>query len=150
MTLRVKYEDKLFGDYIFTADKPRLDLDYLFNLLCIPSRYSTGLPLERFPIVIENAICFGVFYQQKQIGFGRVIADQSEFASLWDLFIDEPHRGKGVAKNLLQYIFDHPDLRGIFRLFLMTEDAHGLYQKFGFKTEVYNPYMMMKVNSVFG
>jgi hypothetical protein len=29
----------------------------------------------------------------------------------------------------------------------MTENTHGLYQKFGFKTEVYNPYTMMKVNS---
>jgi hypothetical protein len=37
-------------------------------------------------------------------------------------------------------------LKGIFRWFLMTEDAHGLYQKYGFKTEAYNPYVMMKLN----
>jgi hypothetical protein len=30
---------------------------------------------------------------------------------------------------------------------LMTEDAHGLYQKYGFKSEAYNPYVMMKVNA---
>ncbi len=46
----------------------------------------------------------------------------------------------------MQYIFAHPQLKGIFRRFLMTEDAHGLYQKYGFKTEAYNPYVMMKVN----
>lgn len=148
MSYRPSYPDSTFGEYIFTADKKKLDLDYLYLLLCIPSRYSTGLPPERFALVLENSMCFGVFYQGKQIGFSRVICDHSEFASLWDVFIDEPHRGKGIAKALLKYIFDHPELRGTFRWFLMTEDAHGLYQKFDFKTEIYNPYIMMKVNAV--
>jgi GNAT superfamily N-acetyltransferase len=146
MTYRPAYPDGSFGEYVFTANKKKVDLEYLFNLLCIPSRYSTGLPPERFPLVIEHSICFSVYYQGKQVGFSRVISDQSEFASLWDVFIDEPHRGKGVGQALLKYIFEHTNLRGIFRWFLMTEDAHGLYQKFDFKTEIYNPYIMMKVN----
>lgn len=142
------YADSHYKDYQFTSDKQKLDLDYLFNLLCIPSRYSTGLPPERFPLVIENSLCFSVFHQGKQVGFSRVISDHSEFASLWDVFIDEPHRGQGVGQALLKYIFAHPLLRGIFRWFLMTEDAHRLYQKFDFKTEIYNPYIMMKVNVI--
>lgn len=146
MTFRIPYPDGVYKDYIFTADKKRLDLEYLYNLLCIPSRYSTGLPPERLPLVIEHSLCFSVFHEGKQVGYSRVISDQSEFASLWDVFIDEPHRAKGVGQALLKYIFDHPQLRGIFRWFLMTEDAHGLYQKFDFKTEIYNPYIMMKVN----
>lgn len=146
MTFKTTYADGQFGEYVFTADKKRIDLEYLYNLLCVPSRYSTGLPPERFPIVIEKSLCFSVFHQGKQIGFSRVISDASEFASLWDVFIDEPYRHKGIGQALLKYIFEHPELKGIFRWFLMTEDAHGLYQKFGFKTEIYNPYIMMKVN----
>ena len=146
MTFKVPYPDGVYKDYTFTADKKKVNLEYLYQLLCVPSRYSTGLPPERFPLVIENSLCFSVHYQGKQVGFSRVISDQSEFASLWDVFIDEPHRKKGVGQALLKYIFDHPQLRGIFRWFLMTEDAHGLYQKFNFKTEIYNPYIMMKVN----
>lgn len=146
MSYRTIYPEGNFGDYRFSFDKKKLNLDYLYQMLCIPSRYSTGLPPERFPIILEHSICFGVFHQDKQVGFSRVITDCSEFASLWDVFIDESHRGKGVAKALLKYIFSCPQLRGIFRWFLMTEDAHGLYQKFEFKTEIYNPYIMMKVN----
>jgi len=148
MTYRPHYPDSTFGAYTFTCDKSRLDLEYLFQMLCVPSKYSTGLPLERFPLVIENSICFMVFHEGKQVGFSRVISDHSEFASLWDVFIDEQQRAKGVGQALLKYIFEHPQLRGTFRWFLMTEDAHGLYQKFDFKTEVYNPYIMMKVNIV--
>jgi GNAT superfamily N-acetyltransferase len=147
MTYKPVYPDSQFGDYTFTADKKKLDLQYLYNLLCVPSRYSTGLPPERFPLVIENSLCFSVFHEGKQIGFSRVISDGSEFASLWDVFIDEPYRHKGIGQALLKYIFAHYQLKGIFRWFLMTEDAHGLYQKFDFKTEIYNPYIMMKVNA---
>jgi GNAT superfamily N-acetyltransferase len=148
MTFKPAYPDSSFGEFVFTSDKKRIDLNYLYHLLCVPSRYSTGLPPERFPLVIENSLCFSVFYEGKQIGFSRVISDQSEFASLWDVFIDEPFRGKGIGQALLKYIFEHTQLRGIFRWFLMTEDAHGLYQKFDFKTEIYNPYIMMKVNAI--
>jgi len=147
MTYRINYPDQIFGEYTFCADKTRLDLNYVYNLLCVPSRYSTGLPPERFALVLENSICFCIFYQGKQVGFSRVITDFSEFASLWDVFIDEQHRGKGLGKMMMKFILEHPRLRGIFRWFLMTEDAHGLYQKYGFKTEAYNPYVMMKVNT---
>jgi len=147
MTYRQSYSDLMFGDYTLSADKKKLELQYIYNLLCTPSRYSTGLPPERFPLIIKNSVCFGVYYQGKQVGFSRVITDYSEFASLWDVFIDEEHRGRGVGKALMAYLFAHPYLQGIFRWFLMTEDAHGLYQKYGFKTEAYNPYVMMKVNT---
>lgn len=147
MTYRPVYPDITVGEYIISANKKKVDLQYVYNLLCVPSRYSTGLPPERFAMVIENSLCFSVFHKGKQVGFSRVISDYTEFASLWDVFIDEPHRKKGLGKALMKYIFDHPRLRGVFRWFLMTEDAHGLYQKYGFKSEAYNPYVMMKVNT---
>lgn len=147
MTLRASYPDVAFNDYILSSDKNKLDLQYIYNLLCIPSRYSTGLPPERFSLVIENSFCFGVYHNGKQIGFARVISDSTEFASMWDVFIDESYRKQGIGQALMKYVLEHPNLRGTFRWFLMTEEAHGLYQKFGFKTEAYNPYVMMKVNT---
>jgi GNAT superfamily N-acetyltransferase len=147
MTYRQTYPDVQFGEYILTADKHKLDLQYVYNLLCLPSKYSTGLPPERLPIIIKNSVCFAVLHNGKQVGFSRAITDFTEFTSLWDVFVSDEHRGKGVGKALMKYIFEHPYLKGTFRWFLMTEDAHGLYQKFGFKTEAYNPYVMMKVNA---
>jgi GNAT superfamily N-acetyltransferase len=148
MTYRPHYPEIKVNDFVLSSDKKKLDLDYVFNLLCVPSRYSTGLPVERFALVVENSVCFSVFHNEKQIGFARVITDFTEFASLWDVFIDEPYRRQGIGKAMMKYILEHPRLKGIFRWFLMTEDAHGLYQKYGFKTEAYNPYVMMKVNPI--
>ncbi len=147
MTYRQTYADGKFGDYVLSADKKRLDLQYVYDLLCKPSRYSTGLPPERFPLVIKHSVCFGVYHEGKQIGFSRVVTDYSEFASLWDVIIEEEYRRRGIGKALMKYVFAHPQLQAIFRWFLMTEDAHGLYQKYGFKSEAYNPYVMMKVDA---
>lgn len=146
MALKFSYPEQTVGEYVLSADKKKVDLNYLYNLLCIPSRYSTGLPPERFPLIVENSMCFSVFYHGKQIGFARVISDYTEFSSLWDVFIDEEHRNKGLGKELLNYIFSHPKLRGVFRWFLMTEDAHSLYEQFGFRRALHDRYIMMKVN----
>ncbi|MCE3237254.1 MAG: hypothetical protein K0R24_235 [Gammaproteobacteria bacterium] len=147
MTYRQPCQDEKFGEYLFSTNKKKLDLQYIYDLLCKPSRYSTGLPPERFPMIIQHSVCFGVYHGDKQIGFSRVITDYSEFASLWDVIIAEEYRHQGIGKALMKYIFAHPQLQGIFRWFLMTEDAHGLYQKYGFKAEAHNPYVMMKVNA---
>ncbi len=147
MTYRAPYPDQTINGYTFSADKKKLDLQYVYNLLCLPSQYSMGVPAERFPLLIEHSICFGVYFEAKQIGFARVITDRTEFASLWDVIIDEAHRKKGLGKTLMTYVLAHTELQGIFRWFLMTEDAHGLYQRYGFKSEAYNPYIMMKTNS---
>ncbi len=133
------------GEYSLSADKAQLDLNYLYDLLCTPSLHSTGLPPERFALVVRNSVCFNVHHAGRQVGFARVVTDFTEFASMWDVFIDEPHRGRGLGKQLVEYILQHPQLRGIFRWFLMTENAHGLYQKFGFRSESWNPWVMMRV-----
>lgn len=145
MSLSIIPSEVSLGDYTFSVDKKKLDLYYVYNLLCVPSQYSTGLPPERFPLVIKNSVCFAIYHKDKQVGFSRVVTDFTEFASLWDVFVDESHRGNGLAKRMIRYIFEHPNLRGVFRWFLMTENAHGLYRRFGFKTEMSNPWLMMKV-----
>ncbi|MFN3235287.1 MAG: GNAT family N-acetyltransferase [Gammaproteobacteria bacterium] len=134
------------GRFLMSDDKRKLDMIYAYDLLCTPSKTSTGLPPKRFPIVMRNSLCFGVYDGAKQIGFGRVITDYSEFASVWDIFVDEAYRGKGLGKALMKMIMEDPKIKGVYRWFLMTEDAHKLYEKFGFRRESFNPYFMMRIN----
>ncbi len=147
MSFKTPYPDKKIGEYCLTADKKKLDLHYVYQLMCTPSANSNGLPQERFPFVIQNSTCFSLLWRSQQVGFARVISDFTEFASIWDVFIDEPHRSKGLGRAMMAYLLEHPQLRGMFRWFLMTENAHGLYSKFGFRSEPYNPYVMMRVSS---
>jgi GNAT superfamily N-acetyltransferase len=147
MTKQTPPAEKVVGNCVIGARKSRLDLQYVYDLLCVPSRYSTGLPPERFPAIIENSVCFYIRHEDRQIGFARVVTDFTEFASLWDVIVDEEFRGQGLGRALMEYILSHPHLRGVFRWFLMTEDTHGLYQKFGFRSDAWNAYIMMRVAS---
>ena len=81
---------------------------------------------------IANSLCFGVYWQEQQVGFARVITDQATFAYLADVFILPEHRGKGLSKQLIETISNWPALQGLRRWVLATRDAHTLYEQFGF------------------
>src|SRR6185295_2418625 len=69
----------------------------------------------------------------RQVGFGRIVSDKTRFAYLSDFIVEEPHRGKGLAQEMVRYAFDHPDFADVRNWCLMTLDAHGVYEKLGFK-----------------
>jgi GNAT superfamily N-acetyltransferase len=93
---------------------------------------------------IENSLCFGVYAGQEQVGFARVITDFTTFAYLGDVFILEGSRGKGLAVWLMEVIMGHPSLQNLRRWMLATRDAHGLYEKFGWRP-LANPERIMEI-----
>jgi N-acetylglutamate synthase-like GNAT family acetyltransferase len=84
---------------------------------------------------MQNSICFGVFLCENdlQAGFARVITDYATMYYLCDVVIDPDHRGKGMGYELIKAIEENKETCG-FRGILLTRDAHGLYEKFGYGT----------------
>jgi GNAT superfamily N-acetyltransferase len=121
------------NEYEISTDKMRLDLTMIHDFLASQSYWAQGIPLEVVKRSIENALCFGVYHQGKQVGFARVVTDYATIAYLGDVFIIEPYRGKGLGKRLIKTIMDHPELQGLRLWLLGTKDAHDLYRKYGFK-----------------
>lgn len=118
-------------DILITDDPCLLDLDVIHGFLT-NSYWSAGVPRDLLKRAIENSLSFGVYYASKQVGFGRAITDRASFAYLADIFILDSHQGRGLGKRLMRFIRSHPDLQGPRRWHLVTRDAHGLYQQFGF------------------
>ena len=54
------------------------------------------------------------------------------FGYIADLFVVAAARGRGIGKALVAAILEHPDVRDLNRLVLVTDDAHGLYEGYGF------------------
>ena len=82
---------------------------------------------------IENSLCYSVFSGPRQVAFARLVTDHATYAYLCDVFVDEEFRGKGISKWMMECILANPDLSELRRFALATKDAHGLYEKFGFK-----------------
>ena len=111
----------------------------------VESYWARGIPRETLKRAIENSLCFGVFAEHgEQIGFARAVTDTATFAYLADVYVLEAHRGLGLSKWLMQEILSHPGLQGLRRISLATQDAHGLYARFGF-TPLANPEILMEV-----
>lgn len=131
------------GDYTITTDQKRFDFTRIHAFLATQSYWAKNIPLELVRKSAANSLSFGVFYQQQQVGFARVITDYATTAYLADVYIEEAHRGQGLAKWLMEQILSHPELQGLRRWVLLTADAHGLYAQFGWKP-IAKPEMWME------
>ena len=120
------------GEYLITTDPARVDLAVVHGFLTT-CYWAQGIPLETVRRSIENSLNFSVYHGESQVGFARVITDYATFAYLGDVFVLEAHRGRGLSKWLMGLVVAHPDLQGFRRWVLLTRDAHGLYQQFGFQ-----------------
>jgi GNAT superfamily N-acetyltransferase len=120
------------GDYLISSDAARLNLVWIHDYLANESYWAKGIPYPVFQRSVENSLCFGVYQQTTQVGFGRVLSDFATFSFLADVFIAQNHRGQGLGKWLVKCILAYPELQGLRRWMLLTKDAHGLYEQYGF------------------
>ncbi|HKD82380.1 MAG TPA: GNAT family N-acetyltransferase [Candidatus Angelobacter sp.] len=134
------------GEFEISSDPARIDLRAVHEFLT-NSYWAKGIPMETVRRSIENALCFGIYQNTRQIGFARVVTDRATFAYLADVFVLPPYRGRGLSKWLMECILSHPELQGLRRWMLATRDAHALYQQYGFNAlkapdrwmEIHNP-----------
>ncbi|MDR7089370.1 GNAT family N-acetyltransferase [Cellvibrio fibrivorans] len=122
----------MVSGYKISTNKSDLDFNVIHSFIS-NTYWAKGIPAETMQKAIDYAMCFGVFTDRnEQVGFARVITDTATFAYLSDVFILDAHRGKGLSKWLMEEIVAHPDLQNLRRFVLVTKDAHGLYEQFGF------------------
>ncbi|AZO01859.1 MULTISPECIES: GNAT family N-acetyltransferase [unclassified Mesorhizobium] len=91
----------------------------------------------------DNSLCAGAYLDGEQVGFARAITDYTVFAYVADVIIWPQHRGRGIGKLLVQALIDHPEVSTVTHWSLSTDDAHSLYEKFGFKASTDGRYMRL-------
>jgi len=145
-----KFEKKCMnlkkGKYSIVTDNSKMDIKMIHGFLS-RSYWAENIPIETVQRSIEGSLCFGVFDNEKQIGFARLVTDRATFAYLADVFILEEYRGQGLCKWMMEAVMAYAELHGMRRVMLATRDAHGLYAQFGFTPltnvdrwmEIHNP-----------
>ncbi len=78
-------------------------------------------------------LCFSLFRESSQVGFARLITDHVTYAYLCDVYVLEDLRGLGLGSWLIRCMLDHPDIRSIRRVSLITHDAQDFYLDLGFE-----------------
>ncbi|MDG3584189.1 GNAT family N-acetyltransferase [Galbibacter pacificus] len=132
----------LKGDFLITTDKEKLDVPFIHRFLSTEAGWCDNIPLETVQKSIDNSLNFGLFHNDKQIGFARIITDYATIAYLGDVFILNEYRKQGLSKWLMEVVTNHPELQNLRRWMLITDTAPWLYEKFGFaKVKGSNLYM---------
>lgn len=134
------------GEYWVTTDNEKLDFDSIHQWIT-NSYWANGRTKEAMKKVMDNSLNFGLFHNDKQVGFARVITDYHTFSYLCDVIIDEDYRGRGLGKLLMKEVLEYPPLIIMKRWLLFTKDAHGLYEHFGFAKDDMPERTMVKKNA---
>jgi N-acetylglutamate synthase-like GNAT family acetyltransferase len=147
--------EQTFGEFLITTDKTKLDVIAIHDFLSKYSGWSDNIPIEKVKNSIENSLNFGLFHNDNQIGFARVISDFSTIAYLGDIYVLENYRRKGLSKKLMESVMKHPNLQELRRWILLTSTAEWLYEKYGFNKlpkpelymELFNPNIYKNIDS---
>ncbi len=133
------------GEFTISVDQNKLQIDEIFSYLS-RSYWAAGRSMDVVKRSVQNSLCFGLFHEIRQIGLIRVVTDYSTFAYVCDVYILEEYQGKGLGKWLMSTAKAYPDLQGLRRWALLTRDAHGLYNQYGF-TKLESPDMWMEISN---
>jgi GNAT superfamily N-acetyltransferase len=122
--------------YRLTTDAAEMDVGVVHAALGA-SYWAGGVAREVVERSMRHSLCFAVLDETAagrpaQVAFARAITDRATFAYLADVFVVEPHRGRGLGRWMIAAVMAHPDLQGLRRFMLATRDAHGLYARHGF------------------
>lgn len=116
----------------FDDDPQRIDVDAVHAFLSDESYWARGRPRELVQRAIDgSARVIGLYRGAEQVGFARIVSDRATFAYLADVYVLRRYRGRGLGVELVREAVDREPYRGLFWL-LGTQDAEGLYAKFGF------------------
>jgi GNAT superfamily N-acetyltransferase len=124
---------RLHDGYELDDSRERLQFDRIHAWLA-SAYWSPGIARERVEKAARgSSLVVGAYRDGQQVGYLRLVSDQTTFAWVCDVFVDESHRGRGIATAMVRFAQAHPDHQGLRRWLLATRDAHAVYRCAGFE-----------------
>jgi len=133
-------------DYFITTDKRRIDIDAAHAMLSA-TYWSPRIRREVVEVAFRNSLVGAAIHVPtgELVGLARVVTDYATFAWLCDVFVQEEHRGRGLAKRMIVELQSHPDVQTLRRWCLATRDAQTLYEQLGYEPVVPGRWMEKKM-----
>ncbi|HEY9368278.1 GNAT family N-acetyltransferase [Streptomyces sp.] len=146
MTEPIEHTLTPYGAYEISTDPARLDRARLHHWLSTDAYWALGRTRAAQDRAIDGSLNFGAYHSETGdfVGYARVVTDHATFAWLCDVYVDRPARGTGLGTALVAAVRDRLEPCGVRRIMLATADAHGVYEKIGFKP-LQDPAMWMSL-----
>jgi GNAT superfamily N-acetyltransferase len=120
--------------YVFDVDPSRVDRDVVWDFLSTQAYWGRWRSRADVEAQLDSAWRVVGCYDGSgaMVGFARAVSDGVALAYLADVFVRAEHRGRGIATGLVDMMITQGP-GASFRWMLHTRDAHGLYERFGFR-----------------
>jgi GNAT superfamily N-acetyltransferase len=122
------------GGFEIDDDPARVDRDAVWRFLSTEAYWGRARGRADVEAQIDGAwrVVGGYDETGATVGFARAVSDGVAFAYLADVYVEDSARGAGLGTALVRTMIE--DGAGSdFRWVLFTQDAHGLYERFGFR-----------------
>ncbi len=128
-------DETMTQDYEISTDPDRLDTALVHHWLSTDAYWALGRPREKHDAAVAASVNFGLYDTASgaQLAYARVVTDHATFAYLCDVYVAPAARGRGLGTALVTAVRDHFAPAGLRRFLLATDDAHGVYEKIGFR-----------------
>lgn len=131
-----------FHDYRISDDIGRVDFEKVTKWLA-GAYWSLGISQAEVERGARySSLVVGAYAGDRIVGYARVASDKTRFGFIMDVFVDEDHRRRGIAGEMVRFAMGHPDHRPIYMWLLATHDAHKVYEGLGFRPLAHPERMM--------
>ena len=90
-------------------------------------------PMQHLRRMVKNStVCVTAWQSTTLVGFGRATSDGIYRATIWDLVVDSDVAGQGLGRAVLERLMESRALNACERVYLMTTNSAGFYEKMGF------------------
>ena len=120
------------GTFSISDQRDKVDIDVVAELLR-ETYWGKARPRHIVEKLVESSLCFSLYHNTTQIGFGRIVTDFTVFSWLDDLVIASDFRCRGLGQWLVNCILSNPDIEKT-QFVLQTRMAHTFYERFDFSS----------------
>jgi GNAT superfamily N-acetyltransferase len=130
--LETAMQQKYLDAYEFDDALERLDYAVLESWLS-QAYWSLNIKAPEIERGARNStLVVGCYRDGFQVGYMRLTSDKVRFGYIMDVYVEEKHRRKGIAENMVKFAMAHPDVADVYVWLLGTRDGHSVYRKAGF------------------
>jgi len=134
------------GELCLTDDATKLSSESVAGWLMNDAYWAVGRSRKAVEDSIEHSYLYGVIDGDgRTVACARVVTDNAVFAWICDVYVEQRHRGQGIATWMVGEVVNFWAEAGVVRFLIATRDAHQLYARIGF-IPVANPDRYMEID----
>jgi len=119
--------------FVVSSELSRIDFEIVYRWIAVESYWAKGRSMATVRTSFENSRPFCVYVGDQQVACSRVVTDEATFAWICDVFVDEAFRARGIGTWMVGEAVTWCTSIGLKRAILATRDAHGVYERLGFR-----------------